>query len=79
MKLLERRKRRAFFFIAHKHIYRLSALRRGAFFFCRRAVWSGGFFHFTFPWPGGCGSYATKTPKGATYGQQKYESGQRQR
>jgi hypothetical protein len=26
----------------------LSALRRRVFFFCRRAVWSGGFFHFTF-------------------------------
>jgi hypothetical protein len=40
----------------------LSALRRRVFFFCRRAVWSGGFFHFTFPWPGGCGS-STKTQK----------------
>ena len=42
-------------------------------FFCRRAVWSGGFFHFTFPWPGGCGS-STKTQKGAKYGPQTYES-----
>ena len=47
-------------------------------FFCRRTVWSDGFFHFTFPWPGGCGSSA-KTQKGATYGQRKYESWHRRK
>ena len=29
---------------------------------CSNSYRSGGFFHFTFPWPGGCGS-STKTPK----------------
>ena len=50
----------------------------GSFFFCRRAVWSGGFFHFTFPWPGGCGS-SRKPQKGAKHGQQKYESRHRRK
>ena len=50
------------FFCSLKYISSTLRFAPEGLFFCRRAVWSGGFFHFTFPWPGGCGS-SRKTQK----------------
>ena len=50
------------FFCSLKYISSTLRFAPEGLFFCRRAVWSGGFFHFTFPGPGGYGS-STKTPK----------------